>query len=124
MPLLNTVVSFPTVFLQVLMACVHKNFKLCDLSKLWCKSNFTQFGNEFAVKYIGVHFLCSIYIYTHTHTHTHTLSLSLSLSLSVCVCVHTIICIAPYTYVVKDNIYPVFAVKAQRGSRGIALLFL
>ena len=102
MPLLNAVVTFPTVFLQVLMACVHKNVKLCTFPKVWCKSNFTHFGTEFAVKYTCVHSVCSIY----THI------------------VRTTICIAPYTYVVKDNIHSVTAVKAQRGSRGIALLFL
>ena len=53
MPLLNAVVTFPTVFLQVLMACVHKNVKLCTFPKVWCKSNFTHFGTEFAVKHVG-----------------------------------------------------------------------
>jgi hypothetical protein len=38
---LNTVVSFLTVFLQVLMACVLKNFKFCNFPKVWCKLNFT-----------------------------------------------------------------------------------
>jgi len=81
--------------------CAQK-FKVVQLPKGIVRENFTQFGIEFAVKYICVHSVCSI-------------------------CTHIVrmtICIAPYTYIVKDNKYPVTAMKAQRESRGVALLFL